>query len=111
MSHIRCHGVLLWNAVTVDWSSVCTFFRTCSAPGARMWACGLVYPLSVARTTWFGMSEVCSLKREWVEHGNKGHEVRDSNNVQVRFRLGEEPMGHMKILLSKVWSLIRGKVG
>ena len=75
---------------------------------ARTW---LVYPLFVAQTTWFGMPNVCSAKGEWVEHGIEGHEVHDSKNVQVRFRLGEEPMGHMKLLLSKGVSLIRGEVG
>ena len=54
---------------------------------------------------------VCSSKGEWVEHGIKGHEVHDSKNVQVQFSLGEEPMGHMKLLLSKGVSLIRGEVG
>ena len=46
-----------------------------------------------------------------MEHGIEGHEVCDSNNVQVCFRLGEEPMGHMKLLLSKGGSLIRDEVG
>ena len=101
----------MWNDVTVGWSSVCTWFGACSAPGARMWACSLVYPMFVAQTTWFGMSDVCSAKGEWVEHGIGGHEVRDSNNVQVRFRLKKEPMGHMKLLLSKGGFLIKGEVG
>ena len=34
-----------------------------------------------------------------------------AGNVQVCFRLGVEPMGHMKLLLSKSGSLIRGVVG
>ena len=56
LSHIRYHGVLLWNGVTFDWSSVGAGFGTCSAPGARTWACGLVCPsLFIAQTTWFGM--------------------------------------------------------
>ena len=101
----------MWNDVTVDWSSVYTWFGTCSAPGARMQARGLVYPLFVAQTMWFGMPDVCSAKVEWVEHGIEGHEVRDSKVGQVRFRLGEEPMGHLKLLLSKGGSLIRGEVG
>ena len=46
-----------------------------------------------------------------MEHGIEGHEVCDSNNVQVHFRLGEEPMGHMKLLLSKGGPLIRDEVG
>ena len=111
MSRIRCRGVLLWNDVKVDWSSVCTWFGTCRGPGARMQAPGLVYPLFVAQTTWFGMPDVCNAKGEWVEHGIKSHEVRDSKNIQVRYGLGEEPMGHIKLLLSKGLSQIRGEVG
>ena len=75
-----------------------------------MRACGLVYPLFVFQTTWFCMPDVCNAKGEWVEHGIEGHEVRDSNNVQVRFRLGEKPMGHMNLLLSMGGSLIKGEV-
>ena len=76
-----------------------------------MQAPGLVYPLFVAQTTWFGMPDVCNAKGEWVEHGIKSHEVRDSKNIQVRYGLGEEPMGHIKLLLSKGVSQIRGEVG
>ena len=50
-------------------------------------------------------------KGEWVEHGVKDHEVCDSKNLQVRYRLGKEPMGHMKLLLLKGVSLIRREVG
>ena len=75
-----------------------------------MRARGLVYPLFVTQTTWFGMPDVCSAKEEWVERDIKGHEVRDSNNVQVRLRLREEPMGNTKLLLPKGRSLIRGEV-
>ena len=111
MSHIRCHRILLRNDVTVDWSSVCACFGTCSAPGARMRARGLVYPLFVTQTTWFGMPNVCSAKEDWVERGIEGHEVRDNNNVQVRLRLREEPMGNTKLLLPKGRFLIRGELG
>ena len=76
-----------------------------------MLACGLLYPLFVAQTMWFGTPDVCSAKGEWVEHGIKGHEVHDSSNVQMRFRLEKEPMGHMRLHLSKGGSLIRGEVG
>ena len=54
LSHTRYHDVLLWNDVIVDWSNVHTWFGTCSAPGARIPARGLVYPMFVS--TWFGMS-------------------------------------------------------
>ena len=108
---MRYHGVLLWNDVEVDWSSVCMWFGPRIGPGARMRARGLVCPLFVAQTTWFGMPDICSAKGEWVEHGVKGHEVRESKSVQVRYGLGEEPMGHIKLLSSKGVSLIRGAVG
>ena len=108
---MRYHGVLLWNDVEVDWSSVCMWFGPRIVPGARMRARGLVCPLFVAQTTWFGMPDICSAKGEWVEHGVKGHQVRESKSVQVRYGLGEEPMGHIKLLSSKGVSLIRGAVG
>ena len=57
------------------------WFGTCSAPGARMQTPGLVYPLSVAQVTWFGMPDVSSVKGEWVEHGIKGHEIHEGNNT------------------------------
>ena len=55
---------LLWNGVVGDCLSVDTWFGTCCAPGLRMRARDLVYPLFVARTTWFGMPDVCSVKGE-----------------------------------------------
>ena len=79
------------------------WYGTCGGPGARMGACGFVYPLFVAQTTWFGMPNVFTAKGEWVEPGIEGHEVCDSKNVQVRYRLGEEPMEHIKLLLPKVY--------
>ena len=81
MSHIRYHGVLLWNGVAGNWLSVGTWFGTCCAPGAKMWVRALIYPLVVAQTTWFGMPAVCSAKGEWVEHGVECHEIRNSINI------------------------------
>ena len=46
-----------------------------------MLARGLVYPLFVAQTTWFGMPDVCSAKGEWVEHGIEGHEVKVTGTI------------------------------
>ena len=37
--------------------------------------------LSVAQVTWFGMPDVSSAKGEWVEHGIKGHEILEGNNI------------------------------
>ena len=51
------------------------------------------------------------MKGEWVKHGIQGHEIRGGNNVKVSFRLGEAPMVHMKLLLSKDGSLVKGEVG
>ena len=38
-------------------------------------------------------------------------ELRDGNNVQVGFRLGEATMVHTMLLFSKSRFLVRGKVG
>ena len=71
----------MWNGVAGDWLSVGTWFGTYCVPGARMWVHGLVYPLFAARTIWFGMSDVCSAKEEWVEHGAEYHEISDGINM------------------------------
>ena len=62
MIHIRYHGVLLWNEIIVDWLGVGTWFGTFHSHSARMWACGLVRPLFVVQTTWFGIPNVCDAK-------------------------------------------------
>ena len=41
----------------------------------------LAYPLFVARTTWFGLPDVCSTKGEWEGHGVECHEIRDGINL------------------------------
>ena len=81
LSHIRFHGVLLWNEIAVDWLSVTMWFGACSCLGAGMRTRGLVRPLFVAKTTWFGTPDFCNAEEEWVEHGVKDHEVRDGNDV------------------------------
>ena len=81
LSHIKYHVVFLWNDVVSYWLSVGTWFGKCCAPGARKWVRGLVYPLFVARTTWFGLPEVPSAKEEWAGHGVECHEIRDGINV------------------------------
>ena len=111
MSHIRYHGVLLWNDVTIDWLSVGTWFDTFSAPDVRMWRRGLVYLLFVAQTIWFGMPNVCSTKEEWVQHHFENHEVCNNNDTWVGFRLGEAPILNIKLPLSKDLSLLRCKIG
>ena len=58
-----------------------TWFGTFSAPGVRIWACGLVHPLFVALTMWFDMPNVCNVKGEWAEHSIKDHEVCTDNDA------------------------------
>ena len=86
------------------------WFGTCCAPGARMRARGLVYPLFVARTTWFGLPDVCSAKGEWEGHGVECHEIRDGINLWVGLTLGERTMRLVKLLLSRGGSLMIGEV-
>ena len=81
MNHIRYHGVLLWNEVTVDWLILSKWFGTFSALDWRMRARGLLSSLFVAQTTWFGIPDVCNAKGEWAEHGIKNHEVHNGNNI------------------------------
>ena len=76
-----CPLVDLWNDVAGDLLSVGTWFGTYCAPGIRMQALGLVYPLFVAQSTWFGISDVCRAEEKWVEHGIECHEIRDDINV------------------------------
>ena len=81
MSHIRYHGVLLWNEIAVDWLSVAMWFGTCSCFGAGMQTRGLVRPLFVAKTTWLGIPDFSNAEEEWVGHGVKDYEVHDGNDV------------------------------
>ena len=43
--------------------------------------CGLVRPLFVVKTTWFGIPDFCDAEEEWVGYGVKDHEVRNRNDV------------------------------
>ena len=81
LRHIRYFGVLLWNEIAVDWLSVAMWFGICSCYGARMWRHGLVRPLFVVKTMWFGIPNFCNVEEEWVGHSVKDHEVRDGNDV------------------------------
>ena len=71
----------MWNEMAVDWFSVVMWFGTLSSLSVRMWTSGLVHPLFVAQTTWFGIPNFCNVKGEWVGHGVEDHEVRESNGV------------------------------
>ena len=46
-----------------------------------MWTRGLVRPVFVVKTTWFGIPEFSNAEEEWVVHGVKDQEVRDGNDV------------------------------
>ena len=81
LSHIRYHGVLLWNEMAVDWLSVAIWFGIYSCLGVRMRTRGLVRPLFVAKTTWFGIPDFFNAEEKWVGHGAKDHEVREGNDV------------------------------
>ena len=80
LSHIRYHGVLLWNENAVDCLSVTMGFGACNCLGAGMWTLGLVRPLFVAKATWFGVPDFCNVEEEWVGHSAKDHQVRNGND-------------------------------
>ena len=101
MSHIRYHVVLLRNEIAVDWLSVTMWFGPFSSFGARTRASGLVRPLFVGKTMWFGIPDFCKVEGKWVGHGVKDHEVRGGNDVKMSFRLVEAPMWGIKSALSK----------
>ena len=69
-----------WKEIAVDWLSVVMWFGI-TIVLARMWTHGLVCPLFVAKTTWFGIPDFCDAEEESVEHGVEDHEVRDGKNV------------------------------
>ena len=81
LSHIKYHGVLLWNKIAVDWLSAAKYFGTYSCLGVRMQTLGLVHPLFLSKTTWFGIPHFCSAEEELVIHGVEDPEVRDGNDV------------------------------
>ena len=49
--------------------------------GAGMWTRGLVRPVFVVKTTWFGKPDYSNLEEEWMGHGVEDQEVRDGNDV------------------------------
>ena len=93
------------------WYMQCSWRQNADTRFRISTVCGTVCHTLFSRSTVCGMVDICSAKGEWMEHGIEAHDVRDINNVQVHFRLGEEPMGHTKLLLSKGGLLIRGEVG
>ena len=67
--------------ISADWLSVAMWFGTFSSLGVRMQTHDLVCPRFVAQTMWFGVSNFCHIKGEWVEHGVEDHEVCIGNDV------------------------------
>ena len=61
--------------MAIDWCSMIMWFGTLSSCSMRMRTRGLVRPLFVAQTTWFGICDFCNAEGEWVGHGVKDHEV------------------------------------
>ena len=57
LSHIRYHGVLLWNEIAVDWLSVAMWFGECSSLSVGMGTRGLVRPLFGAKKVGFRLVE------------------------------------------------------
>ena len=86
-----------------------TWFDTRCAPGARMWASGLLYPLFVVQITWFDMAMLWH-ESEVGGTGVESHEIHNGINVQVGLTLRERTVGHIKLLLSKGGSLMRDEV-
>ena len=62
LNHIRRHGVLLRNEISVDWLSVARWFGTYNCLGERMRTRGLVRPLFVGKTTWFSIPGFCNVE-------------------------------------------------
>ena len=42
---------------------------------------GLVRPLFLAKTTWFGKPDFCNTEEEWARNGVEDHEASDDNDV------------------------------
>ena len=81
LSHVRYYGVLLWNEIAVYRLSVAMWFGTCSCLGMGIRTCGLVRPLFLAKTTWFGKPDFCNTEEEWARNGVEDHEASDDNDV------------------------------
>ena len=67
--------------MAVDWFSVVMWFGTLSSLSVRLQIRGLVCPLFVGQTTWFGIPNFCNPEGEWVGHGAEDHEVRDDSGL------------------------------
>ena len=57
------------------------WFGTFSSLRMRMRTRGIVHPLFVTQTTWFGIPDFCNAEGEWVGHGVEDHKVHDSNGI------------------------------
>ena len=54
----------MWNEIAIDWFIMAMWFGTSSSLSVRMRARGLVRPLFVAQTTWFGVPDLCNAEGE-----------------------------------------------
>ena len=81
MIHIKYHGGLLWNEITVDWLILGMRFGVLNFLGARMRSHGLSRPLFLVQTLWFGIHDVCNAQGECLEHGIDEHEVPNDKDV------------------------------
>ena len=77
------------------------WFGTYSCLGARMRTRGLVRPLFVAKTTWFGISDFCNGEEEWVGHGVKDHEGCDDKTYQWALDWRKSQCGILSHLFQK----------
>ena len=71
----------MWNEIAVDWCSVAMWVGTFSSLSVRIWTRGLVRPLFVTQSTWFGIFDFCNVEGEWVGHGVEDHEVPNDNGI------------------------------
>ena len=56
----------MWNEIAVDWCSVAMWVGTFISLSVRMRTLGLVRPLFVTQSTWFGILDFLNVEGEWV---------------------------------------------
>ena len=68
-----------------------------------MWFGAFSAPFFVClcQTTWIAILSVYRVEGEWVGCGIEDHEVHDGENVKEVCRLGEPPMWHITLPVSK----------
>ena len=86
-------------------------FGTFSSLGARMWTRGLVCPLFLGQTIWFGTPNFCNGKGELVGHGFEDHDVHDSNDVRCAIGWWKPRCGVLSHLYQRVCASCEVLVG